>query len=88
MGDPEWYTRDNPEHTPEPLLDVGNCRLTGQLDQYSQGAVTCDNDAIGPHLSPRMFTATNGDDLFQWWKSVGPEEEVNTVDAKGMGEEL
>ena len=74
LGDPEWYKRDNPEHTPKPLMDVGECRLTGQIDEYSQGAVTCDNDAVGPHLSPRMFTATNGDDLFQWWKSVGPKE--------------
>jgi hypothetical protein len=35
-----------------------------------------------------MFTATNGDDLFQWWTSVGPEEEVKTVDIEGGGEEL
>lgn len=89
LGDPEWYTRDNPEHTPEPLMDVGDCRLTGKIDEYSNGAVTCDNNAIGPHLSPRMFTATNGEDLFQWWKSVGPvEEEINLVEVEGGEEEL
>lgn len=89
VGDPQWYTRDNPEHTPEPLMDVGECRLTGQIDAYSQGAVTCDNNAIGPHLSPKMFIAKGAMDLYQWWKDVGPEEEgnnKNTID--GSQEEL
>jgi len=79
LGDPEWYTRDNPENTPEPLMDVGECRLTGQIDEYSHGAVTCDNNAIGPHLSPKMFTANSGEDLFLWWKSVGPEEKESKI---------
>ena len=54
---------------------MGNCKLTGKIDQYSQGAVTCDKPAIGPHLSPTMFKANNSADLFQWWKSVGPEDD-------------
>mmetsp|Transcript_14079 Transcript_14079/g.17898 ORF Transcript_14079/g.17898 Transcript_14079/m.17898 type:complete len:520 (-) Transcript_14079:114-1673(-) len=69
-GDAQWFTRENPPGTPEPLIDVGECRLVGKSDQYSQGAVKCDNDAIGPHLSPSMFTATSGNDLFKWWKGV------------------
>jgi hypothetical protein len=89
LGDPEWYTRDNPEHTPEPLLDVGDCRLTGKINEYSNGAVTCDNNAIGQHLSPKMLTATSGEDLFQWWKSVGPvEEDINLVEVEGSEGEL
>jgi len=80
--DPDWFRKESPEGTPEPLIDVGECRLEGKLDQYSQGAVTCDNKAIGPHLSPTMFTAKNGMDLFNWWQSVGPDEGV------GGGEEL
>lgn len=70
---------------------MGECKLTGQIDQYSQGAVTCDNPAIGAHLSPTMFEAKDGPDLFHWWKSVGPEEEDKeiAVDADvGGGEEL
>ena len=89
IGDPNWYKKENPEGTPEPLLDVGECKLTGKVDQYSQGAVTCDNPAIGVHLSPTMFEAKDGADLFQWWKSVGPEEEEISVDADvGGGDEL
>ena len=72
IGDPNWYKKENPEGTPEPLLDVGECKLTGKVDQYSQGALTCDNPAIGMHLSPKVFTATSGDDLYNWWLSVGP----------------
>lgn len=82
--DPDWYLRENPEDTPEPLMDVGKCSLTGKIDQYSQGAVTCENSAIGPHLSPTMFSANSGSDLFQWWKSVGPEE----MDDNQGGDEL
>jgi len=89
IGDPGWYTKDNPEGTPEPLMDVGKCSLTGKIDEYSQGAVTCENSAIGPHLSPTMFQATSGADLFQWWKSVAPAEVGGVVDeGVGGGEEL
>ena len=67
---------------------MGECRLEGEIDQYSQGAVACDNSAIGPHLSPTMFSANNGMDLFQWWKSVGPVEEGESGEGVGGGEEL
>ena len=72
IGDPDWYLRDNPEGTPEPLIDVGKCELVGQANQYSQGAVKCENDAIGPHLSPKLITATSGDDLYNLWLNTGP----------------
>lgn len=91
LDDPEWYLRDTPEDVPEPLIDVGQCRLEGKVDQYSQGAVVCDNGAIGPHLSPTMFQAQNGMDLFQWWKNVAPEEEEGgdeSAEGVGGGEEL
>jgi len=81
IGDPNWYMKDNPEGTPEPLLDVGKCELVGKPNEYSQGAVKCENDAIGPHLSPKMITATSGDDLYDLWLSVGPsfEDDENAV---------
>lgn len=85
LDDPDWYLRETPEGTPEPLIDVGKCELVGQLDQYSEGSVACENKAIGPHLSPTMFSARAGHDLFLWWKNVGPEEESEDV---GGGEEL
>lgn len=72
IGDPEWYLKENPEGTPEPLMDVGKCELVGKPNEYSSGAVKCENDAIGPHLSPSMFKAASGDDLYNWWLSVGP----------------
>ena len=71
-GDPQWYEKDNPPGTPEPLLDVGQCKLVGEKDEYSVGAVKCENDAIGPHLSPKLFTATSGEDLYDLWLRVGP----------------
>ncbi|KAL7502996.1 hypothetical protein ACHAXN_000852 [Cyclotella atomus] len=92
LNDPEWFTRDNPEGTPQPVLDVGECRLVGRPDQYSQGAVQCENDAIGPHLSPTMFRAKSAADLFQWWLDVGPKDdnsgESNVGPAGDVGDEL
>jgi hypothetical protein len=86
-GDPQWFLKENPPGTPEPLLDVGDCRLVGQFDQFSQGAVQCDNPAIGPHLSPTMFTATSGESLFQWWESVGPLEHDHDEEDESDDEE-
>ena len=71
-GDPNWYSKENPEGTPEPLIDVGKCELVGKTNDYSKGAVKCENPAIGPHLSPKMLTLTGGEDLYQHWLSVGP----------------
>ena len=75
-GDARWYERDNPPGTPEPLGDVGECALVGSRDQYSSGAVVCDDDAIGPHLSPKVVSLEGGADLFDFWRMVGEEEEV------------
>lgn len=79
VGDDEWYRRENPEWSPGPLLDVGECSLVGDPDQYSQSAVKCDNPAIGPHLSPTMFVANSGNDLYQWWKRVSPKIEQDVM---------
>lgn len=65
-GDPQWYTKPNPDGSPKPLIDVGECALVGKRDQYSQSAVQCDNPAIGPHLSPSMFVAKHAKDLVTW----------------------
>lgn len=68
--------------TPEQLIDVGKCELVGKNNEYSVGAVKCENAAIGPHLSPTLFSAASGHDLFQWWLRVGPaaHDETETSD--------
>lgn len=75
VGDPKWFDKPNPEGTPEPLIDVGECRLEGSINDVGVGAAKCDDSNIGQYLSPSLFTATSGEDLFNWWKSVGPEAE-------------
>jgi len=88
VGDPDWYRKPNPEGTPEPLMDVGECRLVGSYDQYSQGAVQCDNPGIGPHLSPTQFRATSGEDLHVWWRSVGDLSDDHGLEENAAQEEL
>lgn len=53
IGDPDWYKKENPEGTPSPLIDVGKCELVGKPNEYSQGAVKCENDAIDLILAQR-----------------------------------
>jgi len=76
-GDPQWFEKPNPEGTPEPLIDVGECRLEGSINDVGVGAAKCDDGNIGQYLSPSLFKATSGEDLFNWWKSVGPQDEGN-----------
>jgi len=75
VGDPSWYTKENPERTPEPLLEVGECRNEQSIQDVGVGAVKCGDDRIGPYLSPTMHVATSGQDLIDWWKSVAPKDE-------------
>ena len=93
VGDPKWYEKSNTYGTPEALFNVGNCKLEGSIDDIGVGAVTCDNERIGKNLSPTMFTASSGDDLFNWWKIVGSQGIIESVgdqnnDSDGMGSEL
>ena len=88
IGDDDWFKRPNHEGTPDPVLETtGECRLetkgmaqeatTGQLGIVQ--AVTCDDPRLGPYVSPGLFTATSGDDLFDWWVKVGPKTASKTA---------
>lgn len=74
VGDPQWFKKSNPEGTPEPLIDVGECWNEEGSEEVGVGAVTCEDDRIGPYLSPSMTRATGGQDLIDWWKNVAPGE--------------
>lgn len=87
VGDPRWYQKANPEGTPEPLEDVGECRHspTWKEDAFGVGAVECDDRRVGPYLSPTMYSAKGGDSLQNWWEMVAPsmkedEEEMETCE--------
>jgi len=80
-GDPDWQFKKNRPGQTEPLMDVGECHLEGTVDMIGQGAVKCENPAIGQYLSPYMVTAKSGDDLFDWWVRVSPETPPNNNNA-------
>uniref|UniRef100_A0A7S4MHH3 von Hippel-Lindau disease tumour suppressor beta domain-containing protein n=1 Tax=Odontella aurita TaxID=265563 RepID=A0A7S4MHH3_9STRA len=79
VGDPRWFARPNPEGTPEPLVDVGECRLVGNGEEFGNGAVECDDPAVGPNLSPTLFSGRGGDSLQTWWEEVSPEEKKKKI---------
>lgn len=100
IGDDEWFTRPNHEGAPDPVLETkGECRLeahgTAQVPSSTTAgqlgivqAVTCDDPRLGPYLSPALFTATSGDDLFDWWVKVGPNKAAAAKTAAAVKDEL
>jgi len=82
IGDDDWFIKENPEGTPDPVLDVdGECRLqevgTTETANHKLGIVQevqCDDKRLGPYISPYLFTATSGDDLIEWWRMTAPPE--------------
>lgn len=97
VDDPKWYQKENPEGAPEPLIDVGECKLVGLYDEYSKGAVKCDNEAVGLHLSPMLFnrgdyqyptTISGGEDLFRWWKLTSPKDAFEASQDRDKNEEV
>lgn len=73
IGDDDWLSRDNPPGTPEPVLETqGECR-TVTSETTNKEYVECDDPRLGPYLSPSLFVAHNGGDLFEWWRRTSPE---------------
>lgn len=66
-GDPEWFLKDNPENTPKPIHDIGECSSNGT-------AVTCTSDAYIPFLSPKLDVIKGPDDLFDFWSKHKPQK--------------
>lgn len=81
IGDDEWYTRENPPGTPEPILEddiEGSCHVpalpAGQSELYNIGKVVCDDKRLGPWISPTLWQAKGADDLIAWWERTSPAE--------------
>ena len=77
VGDSQWFTRPNPPGTPDPLLDVGECRFDGN-------AVACDKADL-PTLSPTLETLKTSADLYNWWVKVSPPDVQNQYYNRAVG---
>lgn len=69
IGDDKWFLRENPGTTPDPLMEVGKCKVLNHNIDPNDASVAC--DGAGAHvtsLSPTMHTLNGADDLFKWWK--------------------
>lgn len=73
VGDSEWYLRPNPPGTPEPLIDIGDCKLNRDHcenpsdENNCRARVKCDKADL-PTLSPSLETVHSGQDLFNYWE--------------------
>lgn len=63
-GDPQWFSRSNPEGTPKQVLDIGECSSDGIK-------ATCTKENV-PYLSPKLEKLKGPDDLFRFWKETAP----------------
>ena len=66
VGDPQWFTRDNPEDTPEPLIDISPIQF--------------DTSRVMPFLSDPVTTLDGPHSLMSHWRKVAPsDEEMDAV---------
>jgi hypothetical protein len=74
IGDDKWYNKPNPPQTPDPVVEaMGECHLAADSDSsFYYGTVQCDDSRLGSYISPSLFTAHNGDELFDWWVRTSP----------------
>ena len=67
VGDPEWFSKENPADGPAPLLDIGECAAEGNRTTCNGGAA-----ARVPFLSPRLETLQGPNDLYKYWVATAP----------------
>lgn len=81
-GDPQWYTRPNPENTPAQVLNIDHCTKV-------DGVVDCDGVKL-PFLSPSKEVVRGPHDLYSYWERIGQAEEagVKMSHVNARGEEL
>jgi len=80
IGDDRWFDKPNNEGVPAPVLEVeGSCRLekvsTAVTPNKQLGvveSVVCDDERLGPWISPSLFTVSSADDLIEWWRRTSP----------------
>lgn len=78
-GDPQWYTRPNPEGNAHQAMDIGTCTTDGTK-------ASCDgHDA--PYLSPSLDKLNGPEDLFRYWRDTAPAV-VAVADASNARDEL
>lgn len=88
-GDPTWFSKPNDEGVPDPVVDMeGQCRLekvaTAETSTKQLGvveAVRCDDQRLGPYISPTLYKVGSAEDLIKWWEMTSPSRE----DASGSG---
>ena len=81
-GDPQWYTRSNPDDAPAQVLDIDHCK---QVD----GVLDCDGVGL-PFLSPSNEVVRGSNDLYSYWERIGQAEEARLEGeaASTRGDEL
>jgi len=70
IGDPEWFTKSNPEGTPTPLIDIGECTVLSDTISAHEPSVSCGRSDVTT-LSPTMNSIAGPGDLYDWWTYTG-----------------
>jgi len=76
VTDLEWWHQPNHEGTPEAVLESkGECQLLTDKEGVKGFSVQCEDERLGPHLSPSLFQAHDGEDMIRWWLETSPNHE-------------
>ena len=69
VGDDRWYLKPNPDGTPDPLIDIGDCSVVTNTESLfnNNRSVSCSKESL-PFLSTTMHTINNAGDLMDWWR--------------------
>ena len=96
VGDGDhWYLMDNHEGTPPAVTEdvKGSCRLepagttaTGAGSLGMVQAVQCDDERLGPYISPTLFQAKGPQDLIDWWRQTGLESSSSSTTTSSSDE--
>lgn len=64
IGDSNWYTRPRDKHCPEPVIDIGDCKVI-------DNKVACEKYDL-PYLDPKAHKVVDRNSLFNYWLEVSP----------------
>ena len=79
IKDPNWFSKPNPDDSPKPIIDLGNCnKVSHPSGLWHKDTVHCEKFNGNPslaakmqYLSPSMEVLSGDGDLFKWWKMTG-----------------
>lgn len=66
VGDDSWYMKPRDPHCPEPVMDLGECKI-------ENGKASCSSGHDVSYLDPNFHKVVDRKSLFNYWLEVSPQ---------------